>query len=252
VSQRLESSGIAQQLLRLEAHQDLLAQLFCQAINKRESSVRLVLLFASILKLEKMGRAVRLLASDAFAEEIQALSRTMAEVTINAAYLQDAEDEEVERFQHFDTQSTFRHATRLRPHTTIKSTKEDIRKMEEVVDKARLLTGRKDNDPSWSKRTVLQRAEYSDAITRLDLMGKLVLTSYAYGHSAIHGTFDSLDSFIPINGKMHESSIGESQEALFLALFSVNFTLSVMCYYLNGFFHLELESAITNAGKLMA
>jgi hypothetical protein len=212
------------------------------AISQHEPSVRLILLFASVLKLQQMEKAVQLLAEEAFVEEIQALSRTMAEVTINAAYLQNAEDEEIDRFQHFDTQSAFKHANRLRPHTTTKLTAVELRIIEKVADNARLLTGRKDSDPSWSKRAIMQRAEHSDGISRLNLMALLALTSYPHGHSAIHATFDALEHFISsLHGKMQETLEDKRQEGLFVALSSVNFTLSVMCFYLNSFFHLGLE-----------
>src|SRR6266496_2501961 len=114
MDQTVQSRELARQLLRLNAHRSLLTRFYGLAITQHEHSVRLILLLASVLKVEQMGRAVQVLAGGTFAEEIRALSRTIAEVTINAAYLQDAEDEEVDRFQHFDTQSVFRHANRLR------------------------------------------------------------------------------------------------------------------------------------------
>lgn len=246
------SRGVAQELLRLEAHATLLSKIYGLAISQHESSVRLMLLFGSILKLLRMTKAAQLLASEGFVEEIQAMNRTMAEVTVNAAYLQDADDKEVTRFQHFDIQSSFKHATRLRPHTTIKLPSADLKKIEEVASDARLLTGRKDSDPSWSTRNLVQRAEYSDGITHLNIMTRLVLTSYPQGHSAIHGTFAALETFIESVGTMKVLLSDERKEGLFIALFGVNFTVSVMCFYLNSLFHMDLEKAIIHAGKLTA
>jgi hypothetical protein len=248
----LGSRGVAQELLRLDAHTTLLSKIYGLAIGQHEPSVRLMLLFGSILKLLRMTKAVQLLASEVFVEEIQAMNRTMAEVTVNAAYLQDAEDKEVARFQHFDIQSAFKHATRLRPHTTIKLPVTDLKKIEEVASDARLLTGRKDSDLSWSTRNLVQRAEYSDGVTHLNMMTLLVLSSYPQGHSAIHGTFAALEIFIESVGTMQVPLGGERKEGLFIALFGVNFTLSVMCFYLNSLFHLDLEKAIIHAGKLIA
>lgn len=250
MDQVAESRGTAQELLRLEAHQTLLVRILRLAITKPETSVRLDLLFGSVLKIWRMGRAVRLLAGETFVEEIQALGRTMAEVTINAAYLQHAEDEEIDRFQHFDTQCMFKHAARLRKHTNRTLGTAELTKIETVVNNARLLTGRKDSDSSWSKRNVFQRAEYSDGVTRLNLMTQLALTSYAYGHSAVHGTFDAVEVFLSARDNSQAFSDEQREEALFLALSSVNFVLCTMCFYLNSFFHLHLESAIIDAGKL--
>ena len=70
-------------------------------MNGSQPSVRL-LVFSSLLKLRQQGRATEVLAEEGCVEEILSISRTMAEVAINAAYLQDADDEEIIRFQNFD------------------------------------------------------------------------------------------------------------------------------------------------------
>lgn len=250
MDQVAKSRGVVQELLRLEAHRTLLTQMYRMAICRLEPSVRLTLLFASVLKLLQMERAVRALAVEDFVEEILSLNRTMAEVTINAAYLQVAEDEEIERFHHFDTQSAFKHAANLRPHVTKVSSAEVLQKMQTAVDKARMITGRKDSDPSWSKRRLLQRAQYSDNITRVDLMAQLVRTAYAYGHSAVHGTYDALDFFISTLEMAQAPSDETRQEGLFLAISSVNFVLCTACFYMNSRFRLNLESEVIKAGKL--
>jgi hypothetical protein len=197
-----------------------------------------------------MGTAVQLLAGHAYVEEIRAIGRTMAEVVVNAAYLQNAEDEEIDRFRHFDTQSSYKHAKKLELRVTTQLSAEENKKIEAVADHARSLTGRKDSDPSWSKRTLMQRAEHTDLITRLNLISLLVLTSYAYGHSAIHGTFDALDPFISSINSNQLLTPANRQEELSVSLSSVNFSLSVMCLFLNSMFHLDLDSAITDAGQL--
>ena len=230
MNQSVRSGVVAQELLRLEAHAVLLKEIYRLGVGKCEPSVRLALLFATVLKLLRMVEAVELLAREQFVEEIQSLGRTMAEVTINAAYLQSAEDEEVDRFQHFDTQSAFKHAARLRPHATTKLSAVDLKRIEEVAEKARLLTGRKDADASWSKRTLLQRAEYSDKITRLDIMKLLVLTSYAHGHSAVHGTYDAMDVFISSFNESQMHSQDKREEGLFVAVASVNYSLYIMSF----------------------
>lgn len=244
------SRAVEQELLRLDAHKALLVDMLRRAVAQDEPSVRRKLLFGSVLKVLRTGQSVRVLSAEAFVEEILALSRTMAEVTINAAYLQDAEDEEIDRFIHFDTQTMFKHSTKLRPHISNQLSVEELRKIEAVAKNARSLTGRRDTDPSWSKRNLLHRAEYSDGITRSKLMTMLVLTAYAYGHSAVHGTFDSMDDFISALDDSKALIEHEREEKLFLALSSVNFVLCTMCFYLNSFFHLDSEKAIISAGKL--
>ena len=89
MGQSAGSRNVAQELLRLEAHRTLLIQMLRLATSQHDPSVRQNLLFASALKLWRMGQAIQLLVGEVFVEEILALSRTMAEVTINAAYLQE-------------------------------------------------------------------------------------------------------------------------------------------------------------------
>jgi hypothetical protein len=224
--------------------------MYGKAVNSNEPSIRLLIFYGSILKLQQMARAAELLAQGGFVEEIQAVGRTMAEITINAAYLQDAEDEEIDRFRHFDTQCAFKHATRLRPHASTKLTSEELQRIEAVAQQARRLTGRKDIDTSWSKRTLLQRAEYSDKNTRLDIMKVLALTSYAQGHSAIHGTFDSLHPFICSVTDSRSLSGENREEDLTVAIAGVNFALSIACLYFNSLMKLDCERAIVAAGKM--
>lgn len=248
MEQANNTENVMRQLRRLEVYQELLNKFYSAGMTTCISTTRTVLLFASVLKLIKMTVAVRLLANDLFVEEILAMNRTMAEITINAAYLQVAEDRETDRFQHFDTQAAFRHANRLRPHTTLKVIPDEIAKIDSIASLARAITGRKDSDPSWSERTLLQRAEHSDIATQLDLMKKLALTSYAYGHSAVHGTFDSLDYFI--SRTSDENREMERLETLYIALSGVNFTLYVMCLYLNSLLRLNASQEIERAARL--
>ena len=81
-------------------------------------------------------------------------------------------------------------------------------------------------------------------------MTTLVLTAYAYGHSAVHGTFDSVDDFISALDDGTALAEDRREEKLFLALSSVNFVLSSMCFYLDVLFKLGAQPAIIKAGKL--
>lgn len=252
MEETVNSNRIAEELLRLDAHIILLAKMLRSVAEHepREPSVRAKYLYASVLKILRMGRAVEHVAKGAYAEEVRAMSRTMAEVVINAAYLQEAEEKELSRFEHFDTQSAYRHAERLRPLTGRTLPVSDQHKIDTVVAQARLRTGRKDSDPTWSSRNVTQRAEYTDKTTKLNLMVPLVRTAYVYGHSAVHGTYDSLAPFIAGMEDAETFSFENRQGELIIAIGSINFVLSTMGFYLNSRFSLGVENHILDAGRL--
>lgn len=242
--------AITRERLRLNAHSEFLAKMIDQFPDGSELSVRKILLIASVLKLRQMARAVDLLGAHGFVEEIQILGRTMAEIVINSAYLQTAPDEEVTRFVHFDTQSMYKHANQLRPHVTRKLSPEEEAKIETAVAAARSLTGKGDDKPSWSNRQLVQRGEYSDKATGLDLMEKLARTAYAYGHSAVHGTYDALEPFVPVAPHEPSDFVAERQEGASIAMASVNFTLCTLCFYLNSLLRLGLDHEIVKAGTI--
>jgi hypothetical protein len=238
------------ELERLKAHVQVLKSMYLEVVGVNEPTVRLLFLYASVLKLERMTRAVELLANDGFVEEVQCIGRTAAEITINAAYLQDAEDEEIDRFQHFDTQCAFKHATRLRPYASRTLNAEEQAQIESVVLKARSLTGRKDVDPSWSKRTLLQRAEFSDNKTKLNLMKLLALTSYAQGNSAVHATYDSLSAFVTAITEPETTELDRRREEMSVAIGSMNYALMTFSLYFNSLMWLKFEHDIIAAGKI--
>ena len=106
--------------LRLEGLRHILRVRYMTAIVVTKPSDRGLFLLASLLKLREQARAVSLLASEGMVEEVLGISRTMAEVAVNAAYLQFAETEELERFRNFDTQSMYKHASKLVPRMSQK------------------------------------------------------------------------------------------------------------------------------------
>ena len=244
--------NVRTELLRLEAYRGILRSEYQDGTQRSEPSIRLLLLFTSLLKLRQQARAAQILADEFYVEEILSIGRTMAEVAINAAYLQDADDQEIHRYQHFDTQSLYKHSIRLRPHARVQLSPEEQAKIDEAVAFARVATNRKDSDATWSIRTVFQRAEYSDQKSKLDLMLQLVLTVYAYGHQAVHGTNRSLQPFYKALSTTYVPLTEERVEDLVIALGSVNFVLYVFGLFVNSLLHLGKEQDLIQAGKLLA
>jgi hypothetical protein len=244
--------AVRTELLRVGSFRQVLLEEYQEGTKEAEPSIRLLLLFTSLLKLREQARAAYLLSGEVFVEEILAISRTMAELAINAAYLQEAGDEEIERYQHFDTQSLYKHSTKLKTHITVQLSQKDQVKIDEAVAFARTSTNRKDNDPTWSIRTLFQRAEFIDDRSKLSLMVTLILTVYASGHQAVHATNSSLQPFYSALKTGTVPQTEERLEALSLALAGVNFVLHVFGLFVNSLLHLDLEPDLIQTGRLIA
>jgi len=63
------------------------------------------ILLGSLLKLLHQAEVTVTLGATGCVEEILSVARTMAEVAVNGAYLQLCEDQEIDRFIHFEAQA---------------------------------------------------------------------------------------------------------------------------------------------------
>ncbi len=238
--------------MQIEACLCVLLSEYEDGATKSEPSIRLLLLFSSLLKLRQQAKAALMLSEEVCVEEILSISRTMAEVAINAAYLQFADDQEIDRYKHFDTQSLYKHSAKLRPHTTVPPNQEEQTKLDEVVALARAKTNRKDTDPTWSINNLAQRAEYSDKKSSIELMLILFLTVYANGHQAVHGTITSVRPFYQALETTVVPRTEERLQDLGLALHAVNFVLYIFGLFVNSLLHLGKERDLIEAGKLQS
>jgi hypothetical protein len=221
------SADVKNAIMRITLIHDILRNLYKQGSIELHPCVRKDILLGSLLKLLHQAEVAVTLGAAGYVEEILSISRTMAEVAVNGAYLQLCEDREIDRFIHFETQALYKHAKKLRPLVTRPPTPEAEEQMQEAVEEARKQTGREDKDRSWSIRSsLLERAEYFDKNSNLSpLMATLVLTVYAWGHRAIHATYDALLPFIRAVPNEQIVFDGERQEQLVIGLLAVSFVL---------------------------
>jgi len=155
----MSEEEVRRELRRLDKYLEALVACYKKAIQQSSATDRLGILFASVLKIRSSAQAVQLLAEAGFVEEISAIARTMVEITINSAYLQVAEDEEVTRYRLFDTQSMWKHAQNLQPQLTTPNLPPRVQELEQIVTETREQTGREDKAATWSIRPLRARAE---------------------------------------------------------------------------------------------
>src|SRR6185503_5486015 len=218
------NSDVKNAVTRITLLHDILRKFYQQGCIRLEPCMRKDILLGSLLKLLHQAEVAVTLGTAGCVEEILSVARTMAEVAVNGAYLQLCEDQEIDRFIHFETQTLYKHAKKLKVLVSQPPSPDAEAKMQEAVDAARKQTGQNDQKISWSIRgALLARAEYFDKSSGLSpLMVALVLTAYAWGHRAIHATYDALSPFIHAVPNEVIVFNNERQEQLAIGLLAIS------------------------------
>ncbi len=234
-------------LLRLELFSGLLERMFRESIYDRTQTAQLTLLYASVLKVSQSAKAVRSLAQAGCVEEIQAIARSMIEVTVNAAYLQHAGTKELDRFVEFHPEVLYKYPETWRPEKHNSFTSDVRRRLSKLkVWNGRVALGRETN-PNWSEKTLIERAALSDDASNAPLMTLLVRRCYPQTHDAVHGTMKSLRYFVAAVDAMGFPSADCRMAELREAVFVANLSLLTFCLYLNANLGLHFDGAIEAA-----
>jgi hypothetical protein len=240
--ERVLRENVDAQTRRLELFLQVLDRMIPEILSTDQGSVRKTLLTASMMRVRQAGRAVHLLSGEGLVEEILAIGRTLVEVTVNAVYLEFAPDAEVDQYLHFHPETSYKPMS-LQPRRNAGM----LGKLGGLV--LRNLPRRTNDqaDPSWTRRTLMERAQICDTASEVPVMVPLLTRCYAKGHAAVHGTIGALSSFIAAMQAMEpprrEDRFGDLTEALFV----VTLCLLTVCVYLNDIYQLGMEEAIDQA-----
>lgn len=241
--QRALRENVNAQTMRLEFFLDLLDRMVQQLLADGESSIPHTLLLALLLRVKQAGRAVQLLSTEGLVEEILAIGRTLLELTINAVYLQHADTREVERYLQFHPESLSQDRAMMRRNEDHGLALRMIRRVGDLVG------GGKQQEETWSKRSLMGRAQIADYASRIPIMAALVARCYPRGLSAVQGTVSSLNSFMSVL----ETGAGPKREDRFSdltqALFGINLCMLTLCMYLNAAYRLGMDVAISEAAE---
>src|ERR1700683_2244442 len=166
----------------------LLAKMGRLLTTKRHpnSQIRHGILIHSMLRATRTGDAQLLLSEGLYSEEMHCVNRALAEISINAAYLQIADEPEVDSYLRYDKLATARIVQKMntsmpKAHRLDQSQELGIRQ----------LLAQTLND-SWSSKSVPLRAREVDRDCQVDLMTATALFVYSAGHSHVHGTASSV------------------------------------------------------------
>jgi hypothetical protein len=251
MSSEATPKAIQTELIRINGLRDLLFARHREVLASSAPDERLLILLATLLKLRKQARACLLLAQEFMVEEILATTRTMAEVIVNAAFLQFADSEELVRFHHFDTQSLYKHSEKLRPLTSRELTVEQEAELQGFVAEARSLTQLADKAQSWSRThpTLISRADCVEGKMADSFMPALVLTAYSWAHRAVHGTGDAIRPFYGALGSGEAPLSAERLEEIRIALSFVTFCLETYAFFLDRLLHQDRQAEILAISK---
>jgi hypothetical protein len=150
------------------------------------SEIRHGILIHSMLRATRTGDAQLLLSEGLYSEEMHCVNRALAEISINAAYLQIADESEIDSYLRYDKLATARVVQKM---NTSMPKAHRLDQSEEL--RIRQLLDQPLND-SWSSKKVPHRAREVDKDCQVDLMTTTALFVYNAGHSHVHGTASSV------------------------------------------------------------
>jgi hypothetical protein len=232
------------QIIRLRRFSRLLEQMFHIVIEKDDKSIAKDVLMASVLKAKQTAKAAELVAQSGCVEEIQAMSRTLVEVTVNASYLQHTSSVEMRRYLHF-------HPEQAPTRGLLGSGQQKSPGLaQKIGGMLGISPSRQQQAPaftSWSGRSLLERAQVADDASGIPVMTLLVRRCYAKGLSASMGAVASLESFLGAVRTMEAPSPEHRLAELAEALFAINLCLLTLSLYLNTALSLGLDQAINDA-----
>jgi hypothetical protein len=127
------------------------------------------------------------LSEGLYSEEMQCLNRPLAEISINAAYLQIADEAEIDSYLRYDSLATARVVQKT---TTSTLTPDPLDQAEK--QRIRQLLAQPTNNSGWSAKNVLLRARAIDKECGVDFMTSTALVVYNLTHLAVHGTAGSV------------------------------------------------------------
>ena len=243
-------ANLESQTARLEHFICLLQEISEATAVHKDPSHHRTLLHASVIKVINSGIAAQLLAPAGCVEEILSIGRTMVEVTVNAAYLQHASDQEVNRFVRFHPEAADRFAGQLPSLAAPRSQDNNAlsrlgRKIMRGLPVGRSLRA----DPSWSNHSLLDRAIVADDASHIPVMSLLVRRCYPRGHASMLGAVGSLDYFISALHGAEGAHPDNRTVSLTEALFGINLCLFTLAFYLSEVFSLGLDHAIEKAAN---
>jgi hypothetical protein len=203
-------------------------------LAKESTDSRREVLIPSILRAVNLGRAIMRLETDRpYAEAMFTLLRSLAELVINASYIQVARDEEVKSYLTYDSimlEKSLRLAREVEPDFLSGGSKETMDTFMENFSKVSEETKDVVSVSSWTRLPLHNRAVAIDKRYHYEKFQFISRVIYGWGHSYTHSTFASLQHHVKFleTGVQDDEAIKDDAD---LAVFGV----AQVLHYFNQF-----------------
>jgi len=163
----------------------------------KNGTPRNMVLFTAVPKIVDIARVITFIRNIRAADEMQMLLRPMVEMAVNACYLQEVSDEEVQRFVYFDLINN--HTAMLDLENAVGNRftipKELRDRVIKQANEVQTLTGLKLGSRTWTRVTLFDRASLIDrAVGGFDFAA-LMANIYVTGSGYVHGTYKTMERY---------------------------------------------------------
>ncbi len=217
-----------------------------------QPSLRLEILMASCLKALRMNRAILELAPSLYTEEMSVLLRTLAELVINAAYLQIANEPEVSNYRSFDAIASLVMLNDFEKNSghSNKVVPELRQRAEKNAAEALALCGLRLSSRSWTIKTVFMRAKVVDDKISQSAFRGFTNSIYQNGHTYTHSAYQSLSTYCGLlcGNAPDESLLMEQARD---TMFGATLALQILVVFINDIHDLHLNDEIIAGAELM-
>jgi hypothetical protein len=165
-------------------------------IKNREPNVteRSLILSSSVSKLNELARVILQIRSLDAIDEMQVLLRSMLELVVNACYLQQASDDEMWKYLHFDPINNHTAMTDLERASggRLRIPKELAERTTKLATDASAASNLALGSRDWSKKNLFKRAVSVDKAVGGDDLAMLMANIYVMGSGYVHTTYKTL------------------------------------------------------------
>lgn len=196
---------------------------------------RLCILIATAIKAINTSHAVRMLCTEKpYFEEMNVLVRSLIETIVNGAFMQVATGDEVNAFMHFDSISlakTLRIAGGISPEATNTLSEKLRQDFQAHADSVKAMLGKDEKEFSWTRLDVVSRGDRIDKAFGVPIFSALCKVLFPSGHAHVHGSYRSLEAYMPTaGGRVLQQNLDFQADA---ALHHMNVALLALCITMN-------------------
>jgi hypothetical protein len=226
--------------------------LFCNHFNERLpleglDGARLSVLIGTAMKAINTSNAIKMLCVERpYFEEMYILVRTLIESIVNGAFIQIAEDDEVNAFLHFDSISlakSIRVAQTVSPEA-VSTMSEKLRDEFRVhTESVKQMIGKTEQDFSWTRLDIVSKGEKIDKKLGVPTFGVVCKVLFPSSHTYVHGGYRSLEAYIhPERIAVHNDFLNFQADG---ALHHTVVALLALCITMNQLTDQRLDNWLT-------